>query len=275
MPLNMFRIETKLRARPGTIEGVSCAVMITDRAGIIVWVNSAFTTMTGFTAEEAIGLNPSALLKSGEQGPSFYRDLWATILKGRTWRGEMINRRKDGSLYAEAQTITPVDDSAGDITHFVAFKRDLTAEAVAVAMPKPAEESGAKAIGLETILVVEDDAERRNLATRTLRSAGYRVLAAGCEADALMLLDAHRGRLDLLFTDQVLPGPSGSKPVGQVLAARPQIDVLYNSGYSAHRLFERDGRDHVAHSIRPAYTALELVRKVRDVLDLRQCPQVA
>jgi PAS domain S-box-containing protein len=275
MSLNMFRIETKLRAQPGTIAGVNCAVMITNRAGIIVWVNRAFTTMTGFTEAEAIGRNPGALINSGEQGPSFYRDLWATILKGRTWRGEMINRRKDGSLYAEAQTISPVDDSAGDITHFVAFKRDLTAEGVAVAMPKPAEEKGAKAIGLETILVVEDDAERRSLATATLRSAGYRVLAAASEANALALLDAHRGRLDLLFTDQVLTGPGASQPVGQVLAARPEIDVLYNSGYTAHRLFERDGRDHVAHSIRPAYTPSELVRKVRDVLDLRQRPQVA
>lgn len=274
MSLNLFRIEDKLHARPGTIEGVNCAVMITNRAGLILWVNRAFTTMTGFTAAEALGRNPSALIKSGEQEPSFYRDLWATILKGRTWRGEMINRRKDGSFYAEAQTITPVGDSAGDITHFVAFKRDLAAEAVAVTMLKPREAMGAQAIGLETILVVEDDPERRQLATRTLRAAGFRVLAAASEADARTLLDAHRGRLDLLFTDQVLT-PRGSKPAGEVLAARPEIDVLYNSGYSAHRLFERYGRDHVAHSIRPAYTASELVQKVRDVLDLRQCAQVA
>ena len=275
MPLNIFRIESKLRARPGTIEGVSCAVMITNRAGIIVWVNSAFTTMTGFPAEEAIGRNPSALLKSGEQGPSFYRDLWATILKGRTWRGEMINRRKDGSLYAEAQTITPVDDSAGDITHFVAFKRDLTAEGVAVAMPKPADEMAARAIGLETVLVVDDDADRRNLATFTLRSAGYRVLAARCEADALMLLNVHSGRLDLLVTSEAPRRAGGAQTVEDILAARPDIDVLYTSGYNAHRLFEGHVRDHVAHSIRQAYTPSELLHKVRDVLDLRRCAQVA
>ena len=275
MSLNMFRIETKLRAQPGTIEGVKCAVMITNRAGIIVWVNHAFTTMTGFTAADAIGRNPSELLKSGEQAPSFYRDLWATILQGRTWRGEMINRRKDGSLYAEAQTITPVDDSAGDITHFVAFKRDLTAAGVAVVMPKPVDELEAKAIGLETILVVEDDAARRNLATDTLRSAGYQVLAAASEAGALALLDVHRGRLDLLFTDEALTRPGGSRPPADVLAARPEIDVLYASGSSAHRLFRGHVRDHIAHSIRRAYTPSELLHKVRDVLDLRRCAQVA
>ncbi len=136
-PLNMFRIEAKLRLQPGTLEGADYAVMITDRTGTIVWVNRAFTRLTGFTAAEAVGHNPKVLINSGEQAPSFYREFWATILSGRVWRGEMINRRKDGNLYVEAQTITAVKDSTANITHFVAIKRDLVAEGVAAILSKP------------------------------------------------------------------------------------------------------------------------------------------
>lgn len=81
--------------------------------------------MTGYTAEEAIGRTPR-ILKSGEQAPEVYTALWNTILAGKVWRGEFMNRRKDGQLYAEEQTITPVRGPRGDITHFVAIKNDVT-----------------------------------------------------------------------------------------------------------------------------------------------------
>lgn len=76
------------------------AIVITDCDGVIVSVNPAFTRLTGFTAEEAIGRTP-AILKSGAQAPEMYRDLWTTIQAGRVWRGRLVNRRKDGSLYTE------------------------------------------------------------------------------------------------------------------------------------------------------------------------------
>ena len=68
----------------------------------------------------------TGLLKSGQQSPAFFKNMWETILSGQKWRGELVNRRKDGSLYQEEMTITPVKNAAGDITHFIAIKLDIT-----------------------------------------------------------------------------------------------------------------------------------------------------
>lgn len=100
-------------------------ILITDREGKILWTNPAFTKMTGYTAEEAVGQTPR-ILKSGAHDSSFYRDVWETLLRDDVWYGEMTNRRKDGSLYFEEQTITPVRDERGDISHFVGIKVDVT-----------------------------------------------------------------------------------------------------------------------------------------------------
>jgi len=102
------------------------AVVIADRKGRIVWINRAFTELTGYTAQEVIGQNPR-ILKSGTHGSDVYDQLWRTILSGRVWRGEMVNRRKDGSLYYEDMTVTPVRDEFGSIGHFIAIKQDVTA----------------------------------------------------------------------------------------------------------------------------------------------------
>ncbi len=104
---------------------VSAGVVVTDRDGTIRWVNPAFTTITGYPAAEALGKTPR-ILKSDEQDRAFYEDLWRTILSGRPWRGELVNRRKDGGLYIEDQTIAPITNAAGDITHFVGIKHDIT-----------------------------------------------------------------------------------------------------------------------------------------------------
>ncbi len=107
------------------LESAANAVIITDRNGRIHWVNPAFTRLTGYTPQEAIGDTPR-MLKSGQHSESFYQELWETILAGRTWRSEVYNRRKDGSLYIDEQTITPVRDATGDITHFITIKQDVT-----------------------------------------------------------------------------------------------------------------------------------------------------
>ena len=90
------------------------AIIITDRSGKILWVNSAFTTLTGYTSEESVGQNPR-VLKSGKHDAAFYRDLHDTIHAGRVWQGEVINRRKDGSLYWERASIAPIKDLDGTI----------------------------------------------------------------------------------------------------------------------------------------------------------------
>jgi PAS domain S-box-containing protein len=118
--------ETALRLQAAALYAAADAIVITDRAGVIEWVNPAFTHITGYTAEEALGRNPRDLVKSGQHAPAFYRDFWDTILAGRTWHGEMINRRKDGSLYTEDQSVTPILDASGAVTHFVAIKEDMT-----------------------------------------------------------------------------------------------------------------------------------------------------
>ncbi len=107
------------------LEAAANAIVVTDRDGRIAWVNSAFTRLTGYTLAEVWGQNPR-LVKSGQHDLLLYRDLWGTILAGRVWHGEMINRRKDGSLYTEEQTITPVWNQRGEISHFVAIKQDIT-----------------------------------------------------------------------------------------------------------------------------------------------------
>ena len=102
------------------------AIVITDRAGIMEWVNPAFTQLTGYTAEEAFGKKIGSLSRSGKHDQAFYKDLWDTALAGRVWRGEIINRRRDGSLFTEDQTVTPILDASGAITHFVTIRRDIT-----------------------------------------------------------------------------------------------------------------------------------------------------
>jgi PAS domain S-box-containing protein len=100
-------------------------VVITDAGGVIRYVNAGFSKMTGYSAEEAIGQNPR-FLKSGSQDPTFYADMWRTISAGEIWRGEVVNRRKDGSVYTEEMTITPVRDSRGATTNYIAIKQDVT-----------------------------------------------------------------------------------------------------------------------------------------------------
>ncbi len=101
-------------------------VLITDLKGIIQWANPAITRMTGYSISELIGRTPS-ILSSGQHDPSFYKGMWDTILAGETWFGEIINRRKDGTLYYEEQSITPVRFEDGQIKRFVAIKQDTTA----------------------------------------------------------------------------------------------------------------------------------------------------
>lgn len=118
--------ETALRLQSAALTAAANAIVLTDRDGTIVWANPAFTRLTGYTLAEAVGRNPRVLVKSGQQDRAVYQQLWETILAGHVWRGELINRRKDGSCYAEEQTITPLRAVHGEITHFIAVKQDLT-----------------------------------------------------------------------------------------------------------------------------------------------------
>jgi len=123
---NRERDEARLRLQSGALEAAANAILITDSKGMIEWANSSFTTLTGYDAAEYIGKTPS-LLKSGKQDEKFYQDLWEIISAGKIWHGEIINRRKDGSLYTEEMTITPIRNDHGVVEHFIAVKQNITA----------------------------------------------------------------------------------------------------------------------------------------------------
>ncbi|MFZ5826470.1 MAG: putative bifunctional diguanylate cyclase/phosphodiesterase, partial [Bacillota bacterium] len=119
------RHQERLRLMESALESVVNAIAITDAQGCIQWVNPAFTTLTGYQLDEVRGQNPR-ILKSGVHSPRLYESMWATLLQGQVWRGEMKNRRKDGTLYDEEMTITPLKDANGTIRHFIAIKQDVT-----------------------------------------------------------------------------------------------------------------------------------------------------
>ncbi|MFZ5769895.1 MAG: PAS domain S-box protein [Thermodesulfobacteriota bacterium] len=100
-------------------------IVITDAAGAIQYVNPAFERATGYSREEAVGRNPR-ILKSGRQDAAFYADMWRVISGGGNWQGRLINKRKDGTLFIEEATISPVRDAEGRIINYVAVKRDIT-----------------------------------------------------------------------------------------------------------------------------------------------------
>ncbi len=126
--LSRERVMEKERTRLiMAIEQSADSIIITDGAGTIQYTNPAFTRLTGYEKEEALGQNPR-LLKSDKHGAQFYRQMWQALSRGEVWKGRITNRRKDGQEFAEFATISPVRDDSGIITHFVAVKRDVTGE---------------------------------------------------------------------------------------------------------------------------------------------------
>lgn len=121
------KADTELRRFALVIEQATEIVVITDTSGVISYVNPAFVTVTGYTREEAIGQKPS-ILKSGKTPNSTYKELWQTIKSGAVWKGRFINKKKDGELFTEEASISPLRSPSGDIINFVAVKRDISRE---------------------------------------------------------------------------------------------------------------------------------------------------
>jgi len=120
------RVQKRLEQLTLAIEHTADLIMITDRDGTIMYVNPAFERTSGFSRHEAIGKQPN-ILKSGKHPEQFYKELWDTILAGRVWRGEITNRKKDGTLFVQESTISPIiDDRSGEVLGFVAVMRDVT-----------------------------------------------------------------------------------------------------------------------------------------------------
>ncbi len=150
--------EARSREQATALGSVANAVIITDPDGTIRWVNEAFTTMSGYTVEDAVGSTPH-LLSSDVQDEAFYRHLWDTVLAGETWRDRMVNRHADGHLYHVNQTITPLTDSTGAVEQLVTIQDDVTAE-VEAALEAAAASSWLRALfdtALDAIVLADDD----------------------------------------------------------------------------------------------------------------------
>jgi len=125
--LNIDTIKSKYAALYSQVlMNIEDMVVITDKNGIVEYVNPAFEKFTGYTKEEAIG-KKSNLLRSGKQSEDQYKNLWNTILEGKTYLAEITNKKKDNNLYYESKTITPIKNSRGEITHFISIGKDISA----------------------------------------------------------------------------------------------------------------------------------------------------
>lgn len=122
---NRKETERERRVLSSAVEQSSVVIIITNTDGIIEYVNPKFTEMTGYTREEVLGRNPN-ILSSGIHPEEFYKELWNTIISGKNWCGEFCNKKKNGELYWELSQICPIKDYKEKITHYVAFKEDVT-----------------------------------------------------------------------------------------------------------------------------------------------------
>ncbi|HEV7763482.1 MAG TPA: PAS domain S-box protein [Thermoanaerobaculia bacterium] len=118
--------EARVLLQSAALNAAANAIVILDRDFRIVWINASYTLLSGFSEEEAIGRQPRDLFEPSMRDTKYFDDLEATLHSGEVWSGETIKSRKDGSLYPEAQTITPLRDEQGEITHFISIKSDLT-----------------------------------------------------------------------------------------------------------------------------------------------------
>ena len=123
--IDLKKSEEKLKKLSNAVEQTADSVVITDKKGTIEYVNPAFIETTGYSRNEIVGQTPR-ILKSGKQSAEFYKKLWKTILTDNSYRGTIINKKKNGELYYSQQTITPMKDKNGHITHFVSVLKDIT-----------------------------------------------------------------------------------------------------------------------------------------------------
>ena len=190
------QVEAELRLQSAALNAAANSIVITDRNGTIEWVNPAFTALTGYRAEEAIGKNQGELIKSGIHDQVFYQDLWDTILAGHTWQGEMTNRRKDRSVYIVDQTITSVKGARGETDHFIGIGRDLTERKTLEAQVRQA--SKMDAVGK---------------------------LASGVAHDFNNLLTVILGFADLMAADAAMASEHGTD-LGEIIKAARRAEAL-------------------------------------------------
>lgn len=207
--------EHQMRRLSMAIEQSADAVVITNAAGEIEYVNPAFEQVSGYTSEEALGQNPR-ILKSGAHGPEFYARMWNTLSSGRPFSAEMTNRRKDGSVYQEEAVISPIHEANGKITSYVAVKRDVTRELVREATLQRL------AAHQEVLAAALADVRREPTAEGTAASICQPLLRLGSISSAAVYFFAHDDRaVPLAFTlEDGVPVPSRPLPQARGRALR-------------------------------------------------------
>ena len=120
------KLESRLRLFELALNSAGNGIVITTPDSTVEWANEAFTHLSGFSLEDAMTRKLGEFISSGQHDQAFYQRMWESILSGQKWQGEIINRRKDGSLYHESMTISPVTNVDGSIQHFIAIKQDIS-----------------------------------------------------------------------------------------------------------------------------------------------------
>ncbi|MEO0078139.1 MAG: PAS domain S-box protein, partial [candidate division WOR-3 bacterium] len=231
--LARVRAEEQVRKLTKALEESPAAVVVTDREGHIEYVNPRFTLLTGYDSAEAIGKTPR-ILKSGAHPPDFYQRMWATILSGRVWRGEVHNRRRDGTLFWAALSISPLRSPTGDVTHFVAVAEDVSDRRKAEEMLRESEENfrALAENANDGILITVDEtshvyanrriAEMVGLTREQLLTRSLWELAPGPEQQRLKDIHARRLRgepMPELYETSLLRSDGTSVPVEVTVAA--------------------------------------------------------
>lgn len=176
----VWEAQKYIRQLSRSVEQSPATVVITDIEGNIEYVNPKFTETTGYAAVEVIGRNPR-VLKSGDTSDEEYKLLWETITQGREWRGEFHNRRKDGSLYWESASVSPIVDATGAITHFVAVKEDITERKVSEARLQESESRFRTMADRSPVMIWATDARGRV----TMVNRAYREFFGVSEVDLM------------------------------------------------------------------------------------------
>jgi PAS domain S-box-containing protein len=154
------RVTQALRLLSGVVEQAADHVFITDVQGRILYANRAFLEHTGWRLEEVLGQTPR-ILKSGLQAPEFYAELWRRLRSGETFRGVLVNRKRDGTLYSADNTIAPILDPRGRVTHFVLTARDITERERALAGLRESERRYQQVLDTAQDAIMVDDVEGR------------------------------------------------------------------------------------------------------------------
>lgn len=219
------------------IEQTAESVVITDTRGIILYVNPAFERTSGYQRDEIVNQTTPRVMKSGKHPPSFYKNLWNTISAGKVWRGHLINRKKDGTLFTEEATISPVRGQNGDIVNYVAVKRDVTSE-------------------------IQLEARQRQ--TQIIEGIGR--LAGGIAHDFNNMLTVINGRCELLLyqnPDQLSP------------EIKPEIVQIKKAGEQATTLIRQLLAFGRRQALNPQLLNLnDLIRKIQPALHTQAKPHI-